>query len=213
MQKNRSASVCGRCAPVVRKYSYKDHLLPDHFLGSGTDVVHTLGRWFGPVAPAPAHSGLQGMSTVRRTVISNCTGLDYAPSSNPGASVPLSIHVLFAYNYTLCVSFWKKYVQRRSNATTAMVAFTKVYVERIFHFFCFQGWSEGACFLHLLREDHRSSLKVNFFRRGFHFAPLFLRLLWGHMKAKPENFPCQPTEKREITANHSKEKIFCQRRV
>ena len=116
-----------------------------------------------------------------------------------------------AHNYTLCVIFWKKYVQRRPNATTEIVVFTKVYVERIFHFFCFQGWSMGACFLHLLREDHRSSLKVNFFcRNGFHFTPQFLRLLWGHMKAKPVNLSCQPTEKE---GNHSKKKIFCLRRV
>ena len=67
----------------------------------------------------------------------------------------------------------------------------------VFYFFCFHGWSIGACFLHLLREDHRSSLKVEIFcRRGFHFTPLFLRLLWGHMKAMPVNLPCQPTEKK-----------------
>ena len=71
-----------------------------------------------------------------------------------------------------------------------------------FNFFCFHGWSMGACFLHLLREDHRSSLKVEIFRRrGFHFTPLFLRLLWGHMKAKPGNLPCQPTEEK---GNHYK---------
>ena len=53
-----------------------------------------------------------------------------------------------------------------------MVAFVKVNVERIFHFFCFQGWSEGACFLHLLREDYRSSLKVeNFLPKGVSFSP------------------------------------------
>ena len=66
----------------------------------------------------------------------------------------------------------KKYVQRRPNATTAIVVFTKVYVERIFYFFCFHGWSKGACFLHLLREDYRSSLKVeNFLPKGVSFSP------------------------------------------
>ena len=50
--------------------------------------------------------------------------------------------------------------------------FTKVNVERIFYFFCFHGWSIGACFLHLLREDHRSSLKVKkFLPKGGSFSP------------------------------------------
>ena len=41
-----------------------------------------------------------------------------------------------------------------------------------FNFFCSRGWSEGACFLHLLREDHRSSLKVeNFLPKGGSFSP------------------------------------------
>ena len=41
-----------------------------------------------------------------------------------------------------------------------------------FNFFCSRGWSEGACFLHLLREDHRSSLKVeNFLPKGVSFYP------------------------------------------
>ena len=53
-----------------------------------------------------------------------------------------------------------------------MVAFTKVYVERIFYFFCFRGWSKGACFLHLLREDYRSLLKVeSFLPKGVSFYP------------------------------------------
>ena len=72
----------------------------------------------------------------------------------------------------------KKYVQRRPNATTAIVAFTKVYVERIFYFFCFHGWSEGACFLHLLREDYRSSLKVNFFAEGGFILPLYFSVYY-----------------------------------
>ena len=66
----------------------------------------------------------------------------------------------------------KKYVQRRPNATTAIVAFTKVYVERIFYFFCFHGWSEGACFLHLLREDLPVvAQSENFLLKGVSFYP------------------------------------------
>ena len=41
-----------------------------------------------------------------------------------------------------------------------------------FNFFCSRGWSEGACFLHLLREDYRSSLKVEIFLpKGVSFYP------------------------------------------
>lgn len=41
-----------------------------------------------------------------------------------------------------------------------------------FYFFCFHGWSEGACFLHLLQEDYRSLLKVeNFLPKGVSFYP------------------------------------------
>ena len=80
-----------------------------------------------------------------------------------------------------------------------------------FNFFCSRGWSEGACFLHLLREDHRSSLKVeNFLPKGVSFYPSISPFIWGHMKAMPVNLSCQPTEKE---GNHSKKKIFCQRRV
>ena len=80
-----------------------------------------------------------------------------------------------------------------------------------FNFFCFHGWSIGACFLHLLREDHRSSLKVeNFLPKGVSFYPSISPFIWGHMKAMPVNLSCQPTEKE---GNHSKKKIFCLRRV
>ena len=72
----------------------------------------------------------------------------------------------------------KKYVQRRPNATTAIVVFTKVYVERIFYFFCFHGWSIGACFLHLLREDYRLSLKVKFFAEGGFILPLYFSVYY-----------------------------------
>ena len=41
-----------------------------------------------------------------------------------------------------------------------------------FNFFCFHGWSMGAWFLHLLREDYRSLLKVeNFLPKGVSFYP------------------------------------------
>ena len=103
----------------------------------------------------------------------------------------------FAHNCTLYVIFWKKYVQRRPNATTAIVAFTKVNVERIFLIFsASMGGQKGPVFYIYYERitGHRSKLKI-FCQRGFHFTPLFLRLLWGHMKAMPENFPCQTTEK------------------
>ena len=83
-----------------------------------------------------------------------------------------SLYVKLINNYTLYVIFWKKYVQRRPNANTAIVVFTKFYVERIFYFFCSRGWSIGVCFLHLLREDYRSSLKVEIFLpKGVSFYP------------------------------------------
>ena len=50
-----------------------------------------------------------------------------------------------------------------------------------FYFFCFHGWSEGTCFLHLLREDYRLSLKVNFFaERGF-ILPLYFSIYYEGM--------------------------------
>lgn len=51
-----------------------------------------------------------------------------------------------AHNYTLCVVFQEKYVQRRLNATTAIVAFTKVNVERIFLFFLLPWVVNGGLF-------------------------------------------------------------------
>ena len=68
--------------------------------------------------------------------------------------------------------FQEKYVQSGPNVNTVILVFTKVYAERFFNFFCFHGWSEGACFLHLLREDYRSLLKVeNFLPKGVSFHP------------------------------------------
>ena len=55
------------------------------------------------------------------------------------------------------------------------------------YFLCFRGWSEGACFLHLLREDYRSSLKVKIFSEGGFILPLYFSV---YMRAY-EGYACK----------------------
>ena len=74
--------------------------------------------------------------------------------------------------------FQEKYVQSGPNVNTVILVFTKVYAERFFNFFASMGGQKGSVFYIYYERitGHRSKLKI-FCRRGFHFTPLFLRLL------------------------------------
>ena len=108
----------------------------------------------------------------------------------------------------------KKYVQRRPNATTAIVVFTKVYVERIFLFFLLP-WvvKRGLFSTFIMRGLPVIAQSEKFLPKGVSFYPSISPFT---MKAY-EGYACKhltpARRRREIAANHPKKKNFCLRRV
>ena len=73
----------------------------------------------------------------------------------------------------------KKYVQRRPNATTAIVAFTKVNVERIFLIFLLPGVVRRGLFsTFITRGVPVIAQSENFLSKGVSFHPLYFSVYY-----------------------------------
>ena len=72
----------------------------------------------------------------------------------------------------------KKYVQRRPNATTAIVVFTKVYVERIFLFFLLPWVVKRGLFSTFIMKGLPSITQSKIFAEGGFISPHFFSVYY-----------------------------------